>query len=477
MTKRWWIGAAIAGLVILAFIALLIVAEVRGRAAEDRAAVDASTSSATKIHATPNRPNGAQWVVDSTVEPVVAGAGIVIADGDGAVVGVDGVGGGERWHYRDPDRKVEVLRGTPDGKTVLAGFGDHVVGFDAMSGSVLFSEDTQTSANSDSSDRPLGGWSGLNLDGQETLLTNSAVVVDGGGLGRPGQIGVIDIRSGESIDGFGLPEGCAGDGHPVYPRASGELVVLACWHDDAANRERDSWKVQSGVLTVSGLDPVSGAESWHHDEKFTTAQDGDDRTAPMPSGAVEVSADGRVGKVSWTVAGGGRFDRGGRTQFLDLSSGADLNAVGSKDLAGVGHFLTADASSRVENSADGAKPGFLDPVTGKRATCPIATDLTDCLGADGTGWASVVGDRWIGGCADHDGDYEFDYSLTGPVTVCSRDLDGRHDHDAIIELDDEADLSNESGSGRLEVRPAPGAVLAVLSEFSADGGFRVIGLR
>ncbi|MGH8882181.1 MAG: PQQ-binding-like beta-propeller repeat protein, partial [Stackebrandtia sp.] len=168
--------------------------------AGEQSRVDATTSAAVQAPATaadparvlwrwsagaPARPSSRALIRDS----VAAGAGVVVATGDG-IVALDGRTGQERWHYRLTDtRYYPDLVAVDGGRGVVVSFDGRLHAFDAYTGELRWRDDEATA-------RTPPHW--------DTLIaaTDSTVVRRRYG---PAQFAGTDVRTGEVRWQYTLP--------------------------------------------------------------------------------------------------------------------------------------------------------------------------------------------------------------------------------------------------------------------------------
>lgn len=263
-----------------------------------RIVVDATTAERVDPAPVPEPSTGARWTStwppgDDFFQVVAAGAGVVVASGDG-VAALDGSTGRQRWHYRRAGARAYRLHASPDGRTVAAVFSvGHdedttysMVVFDANTGDIRWSR--------------WGNHPRIYLR-DANLLTNHVMVINE----RRGMIG-YDLGSGDELWRWTEPFGCQYTVGEYVTSSDSVLVPLRCGggHD---------------TYIILGIDDHDGTERWrfadsnefqYEGKQLTTTPDG--RTTMLQSefelygGILSTLLDSATGKVLYQTVSGDR---------------------------------------------------------------------------------------------------------------------------------------------------------------------------
>lgn len=260
--------------------------------------VDAATAEQADPAPVPEPSTGARWTStwpprDDFFQVVAAGAGVVVASGDG-VAALDGSTGRQRWHYRRAGARAYRLHASPDGRTVAAVFS---VGHDEDTTYSMFVFDANTG---DIRWSRWGNHPRIYLR-DDNVLTNHVMVINE----RRGMVG-YDLGSGDEVWRWTEPLGCRFTVGEYVTSSDSVLVPMACGGGHVA-------------YTILGVDDQDGTERWRfadpneftdEGKRLVTAPDG--RTALLQSelepygGILSALLDSATGKVLYQTASGDR---------------------------------------------------------------------------------------------------------------------------------------------------------------------------
>ncbi|MEW9552468.1 PQQ-binding-like beta-propeller repeat protein [Nonomuraea sp. NPDC050783] len=193
-----------------------------------------------------------RWQAPSPVRDAVpAGAGVAVRVADG-VIALDTATGKERWHYRRSHARAVRLVGAADAGAVLVAFGspggERVVLLEARTGTVL-----------SESERPAG------FAGHAVLYSRALVTRTGAG-----RLTGWDLTTGAARWVHDVPKGCVlADQLGLRDAVA---MLLTCGAD--VQRWERLRERRTMSVTVLGLDPATGEESWRHEQAASFAPGG-----------------------------------------------------------------------------------------------------------------------------------------------------------------------------------------------------------
>ncbi|MEU5692473.1 PQQ-binding-like beta-propeller repeat protein [Actinosynnema sp. NPDC020468] len=191
---------------------------------------------------TPDLPKNVKWTWtppdDGVAEIVPTAHGVAVATWDGAVVGLDGKNGTQRWRYARPGASVGVVKSSPDGRVVLVSFGWRhdtrmklVVALDGDTGRPRFEKIIRDTL-ADSGEIEPGFTTWAFREGREDYTF----------------VG-YDLETGDERWRWHAPEGCESPYTLRAPAREVVLVPIVC--DDRT--------------ALAGLDEKTGRERWRHE--------------------------------------------------------------------------------------------------------------------------------------------------------------------------------------------------------------------